>query len=85
MREKKLDEAIDYYKVLLDQKLPETLKLMIQQNVEDLKLAIINTFKYSDTIVRMDESWNLIRVDDNSIRVLETGGNRNDVYFKEES
>ncbi len=85
VREKRLDEAMEYYKVLLDQKLPETLKLMIQQNVEDLKLAILNTFKYSDTIVKMDESGNLVRVDDNTIRVFETGSAQNDVYFKEES
>lgn len=85
VREKKLDEAIDYYEVLLQQKLPETMRLMVQQNVADLKNTIVNTFKHADTIVQMDESGKLVRLDDiDTIRVFEEKAKgKNDVFFDE--
>lgn len=82
---KKLDEAIDIYNVLLDQKLPETMKMMIKQNVIDLKESIINTFKYSNTFFKVDESGNAVAVGEteDSISVISQDHSKNDVYFKE--
>ncbi len=84
--ERKLDDAIDYYKVLLDQKLPETMKIMIKQNIKDLELSIINTFKYANTIVDMDESGRLTSLDSDSdtVKIIEQQDyKKDDVYFKE--
>ncbi|PKL15493.1 MAG: hypothetical protein CVV50_00040, partial [Spirochaetae bacterium HGW-Spirochaetae-6] len=86
VRERKLDDAIEYYQVLLDQRLPETMKAMIRQNIGDLQEAIINTFKQADTIVKMDNSGKLHRLDSmSSVRVLDDGrsGNKDDIFFKE--
>ncbi|HCL57359.1 MAG TPA: hypothetical protein DHW82_10185 [Spirochaetia bacterium] len=86
VRERRLDDAIEYYKVILDQKLPETMKMMIQKNIEDLKETILNTFKASNTIVRMNSSGNLVTTDDSqTIKIIDSGNNnRNDIFFKED-
>ncbi len=59
---KKLDEALEYYYVILDQNIPSALKLMIKQNIEDIEQTITNTFRYSDTIVKLKESGEVSRL-----------------------
>jgi hypothetical protein len=85
VRERQLDEAIDYYKVLLDQRLPETMKMMIRQNIHDLEQTIMNTFKYGATIVDLDKAGKPRQVETDSIKIIEREPQRNDVYFEEES
>lgn len=85
VKDKKLDEAIDYYNVLLDQKLPETMKMMIQQNINDLRTTILNTFRQSNTIVKLDESGRPVVMDSDTVHVFEQKSGTDDVYFKEES
>jgi D-alanine-D-alanine ligase-like ATP-grasp enzyme len=83
--DKKLDEALEYYYVVLDQNIPSALKLMIKQNIEDIEQTIANTFRYSDTIVRLKESGEVsklrvvdeIEYEDNKVRSKE-------IVFKEE-
>ena len=53
---KKFDEALEYYYVIQDQNIPYSLKIMIQKNIQDIKEAIAKTMKYSDTIVKVDET-----------------------------
>lgn len=85
VRDKKLDTALEYYNTLLDQRLPETMRLMVEQNVEDLKNTIKNTFKYADTIVEMDESGKLVRLDDiDTVKVFEEKKKgKDDVFFND--
>ncbi len=60
--EKKLDEALDYYNVILDQDIPKAFKLMIKQNIADITQTIIETFKRSDTIVNVKSSGEITRL-----------------------
>lgn len=60
--EKKLDEALEYYNVILEQNIPRAFKYMIQQNVKDITNTIIETFKRSDTIVNVKESGEIKRL-----------------------
>lgn len=60
--EKKLDEALDYYNVILDQDIPKAFKLMIKQNIADITQTIIETFKRSDTIVNVKSSGEVTRL-----------------------
>ena len=53
---KKFDEALEYYYVIQDQNIPYSLKIMIQKNIQDIKEAIAKTMKYSDTIVKVDDT-----------------------------
>ena len=60
--EKKLDDALEYYYVIADQNIPSSFRLMIQQNIKDIEETIADTFRYSDTIVKMDEAGDVARV-----------------------
>ncbi len=60
--EKKLDEALEYYYVIRDQNIPQSFRLMIQQNINDIEETIADTFRYSDTIVKVDEAGEISRV-----------------------
>ncbi len=60
--EKKLDEALEYYHVISDQNIPQSFKLMIQQNIKDIEETISDTFRYSDTIVKVDDAGEISRV-----------------------
>ncbi len=60
--EKKLDQALEYYRVILDQNIPKAFKLMIQQNIDDITKTIIDTFKRSDTIVNVKSSGEITRI-----------------------
>ncbi len=60
--EKKLDEALEFYYVIRDQNIPQSFRLMIQQNINDIEETIADTFRYSDTIVKVDEAGEISRV-----------------------
>ncbi|MDH4128532.1 MAG: hypothetical protein OEV44_07265, partial [Spirochaetota bacterium] len=60
--DKKLDEALEYYYVIQDQNIPKSFKMMIQANIRDIEETISDTFRYSDTIVKVDESGEVSRV-----------------------
>lgn len=62
--EKKLDEALDYYYTIRDQNIPNVFKMMVQQNIDDIEETIMNTFQYSDTIVKLKDSGRAIRLRD---------------------
>lgn len=83
VKENKLDEAIEYYKVILDQKIPETLKIMIKANIEELQKAILNTFKKTDTMVTLDYSGKLVSIEDKIKLEGKSSGAKSDIYFKE--
>jgi len=83
VRENKLDDAIEYYKVLLDQKIPGTLKMMIKANIEELQNAILNTFKNTDTMVAVDYSGNIVSVDEKIKLDEKRNEKRKDIYFED--
>ena len=60
--EKRLDEALEYYYTIIDQNIPQAFKLMITQNIDDIHRTIVETFKFSDTIVKMEDSGNVKRL-----------------------
>ncbi len=60
--EKKLDQALEYYYIILDQNIPKAFRLMIQQNIDDITKTIIDTFKRSDTIVNVKSSGEITRL-----------------------
>ncbi|MDH5682237.1 MAG: hypothetical protein OEZ36_11655, partial [Spirochaetota bacterium] len=60
--EKKLDEALEYYYVIQDQNIPQSFKIMIKQNIKDIEETIADTFRYSDTIVKVDDAGDVSRV-----------------------
>jgi hypothetical protein len=62
--EKRLDEALDYYYTIRDQNIPNVFKMMVQQNIDDIEQTIMNTFQYSDTIVKVKDSGRAIRLRD---------------------
>lgn len=67
--EKKLDEALEFYYVIQDQNIPHSFKIMIQQNIRDIEETIADTFRFSDTIVKVGEAGDVSRV-----KVLESRG-----------
>jgi len=60
--EKKLDEALEYYYVIQDQNIPSSFRLMIQQNIRDIEQTITDTFRFSDTIVKMNDTGEVSRI-----------------------
>ena len=60
--EQKLDEALEYYYVVRDQNIPEAFKMMIQQNIDHIISTMVETFQFSDTIVRVKDSGEVVRL-----------------------
>ncbi len=54
--EKRLDEALEYYYVIEAQNIPEAFRMMIRKNIDDIHRTIVETFRYSDTIVKVEDS-----------------------------
>lgn len=90
--ERRLDEALDYYYTIRDQNIPNVFKMMIQQNIDDIEQTIIQTFQYSDTIVKLKDTGKAIRLRDISeferqeIDIIrkERMERQEELFFKEE-